>query len=57
MSGPQQPIQVAASRGQTITVTAASNGGLKGTPPQPFKGDRNKSHVFLVAFGIFKFAN
>jgi len=57
MSGPQQPIQVAASRGQTIMVTAASNGGLKGTSPQPFKGNRNKSHVFLVAFGIFKFAN
>jgi len=52
MSG-SQPIQVAASRGQTITVTAASNGGLKGTPPQPFEGDRNKSHAFLVAFGIF----
>ena len=50
--GPQ-PIQVAASGGQTITVTAASNGGLKGTPPQPFEGDRNKSHAFLVAFGIF----
>jgi len=56
MSG-SQPIQVAASGGQTITVTAASNGGLKGTPPQPFKGDRNKSHAFLVAFGIFRFAN
>jgi len=53
MSGPQQPTQVAASRGQTITVTAASNGGLKGTPPPPFEGDRNKSHAFLVAFGIF----
>jgi len=52
-----QPIQVAASRGQTITVAAASNGGLKGTPPQPFEGDRNKSHAFLVAFGIFRFAN
>jgi len=57
MSGPQQPIQVAASRGQTITVAAATNGGLKGTPPQPFEGDRNKSHAFLVAFGIFRFAN
>jgi len=56
MSGPQ-PIQVAASGGQTITVAAASNGGLKGTPPQPFEGDRNKSHAFLVAFGIFRFAN
>jgi len=57
MSGPPQPIQVAASRGQTIIVTAASNGGLKGTPPPPFEGDRNKSHTFLVAFGIFRFAN
>ena len=57
MSGPQQPTQVAASRGQTITVAAASNGGLKGTPPQPFKGDRNKSHAFLIAFGIFQFTN
>jgi len=57
MAGPQQPAQVATSRGQTIMVTAASNGGLKGTPPQPFKGDRNKSHAFLVVFGIFWFAN
>jgi len=57
MSGPQQPIQVAASRGQTITVAVASNGGLKGTPPPPFEGDRNKSHAFLVIFGIFRFAN
>jgi len=57
MSGPQQPIQVAASGGQTITVATALNRGLKGTPPQPFKGNRNKSHAFLVAFGIFKFAN
>jgi len=57
MSGPQQPTQVAASGGQTIMVATASNRGLKGTPPQPFEGDRNKSHAFLVAFGIFKFAN
>jgi len=57
MSGPPQPIQVAASGGQTIMVAIASNGGLKGTPPQPFEGDRNKSHTFLVTFGIFKFAN
>jgi len=57
MTGPQQPIQVAASGGQTIMVTAASNGGLKGTPPPPFEGDRNKSHAFLVTFGIFRFAN
>jgi len=56
MSGPQ-PIQVAASGGQTITVAATSNGGFKGTPPQPFEGDRNKSHAFLVAFGIFRFTN
>jgi len=57
MSGPQQPIQVATSGGQTITVATPSNGGLKGTPPPPFEGDRNKSHAFLVAFGIFQFAN
>jgi len=53
------PAQASVSQGrQTITVAAASNGGgLKGTPPQPFEGDRNKSHAFLVAFGIFWFAN
>jgi len=57
MSEAQQPIQVATSGGQTITVAAASNRGLKGTPPPPFEEDRNKSHVFLVAFDIFWFAN
>jgi len=53
------PVQASVSQGrQTITVAAALNGGgLKGTPPQPFKGDRNKSHAFLVTFGIFWFAN
>ena len=53
------PAQASVSQGrQTITVATASNGGgLKETPPQPFKGDRNKSHTFLVAFGIFWFAN
>ena len=44
--------------GQTITVAAAStNGGLKGTPPPMFDGDRDKSHKFLVDFHIYKFAN
>jgi len=44
--------------GQTITVTAApSNGGLKGTPPPHFSGDRDTSHNFLVNFGSFRFAN
>jgi len=43
--------------GQTITVAAASNGGLKGTPPPHFSGDRDTSHNFLVNFGIFRFAN
>ena len=54
-----QPAQASVSQGgQTITVATASNGGgLKGTPPQPFEGDRDKSHAFLVAFGIFQFAN
>jgi len=53
------PAQASVSQGgQTITVATASNGGgLEGTPPQPFKGDRKKSHAFLVAFGIFQFAN
>jgi len=43
--------------GQTITVAATSNGGLKGTPPPHFSGDRDTSHNFLVNFGIFRFAN
>jgi len=44
--------------GQTVTVAAMStNGGLKGTPPPHFSGDRDTSHNFLVNFGIFKFAN
>jgi len=44
--------------GQTITIAAAStNGGLKGTPPPHFSGDRDTSHNFLVNFGIFRFAN
>jgi len=44
--------------GQTVTVAAvSSNGGLKGTPPPYFSGDRDTSHNFLVNFGIFKFAN
>jgi len=44
--------------GQTVTVTAvSSNGGLKGTPPPYFSGDRDTSHNFLVNFGIFKFTN
>jgi len=44
--------------GQTITVAAAStNGGLKGTLPPHFSGDRDTSHNFLVNFGIFRFAN
>jgi len=53
------PAQAPISQGgQTITVAAALNrGGLKGTPSQPFEGDRNKSHAFLVAFGIFRFTN
>jgi len=44
--------------GQTVTVAAvSSNGGLKGTPPLRFSGDRDTSHNFLVEFGIFRFAN
>jgi len=49
-----QPAQASVSQsGQTITVTTTNGGGLKGTPPQPFEGDRDKSHAFLVTFGIF----
>ena len=44
--------------GQTITVAAtSSNGGLKGTPPPMFNGDREKSHKFIVDFRIYRFAN
>ena len=44
--------------GQTVTVAAVStNGGLKGTPPPHFSGDRDTSHNFLVNFSIFKFTN
>jgi len=44
--------------GQTVTVAAvSSNGGLKGTPPPYFSGDRDTSHNFLVNFGIFRFTN
>ena len=44
--------------GQTVTVAAIStNGGLKGTPPPHFSGDRDTSHNFLVNFGIFRFTN
>jgi len=43
--------------GQTITVAASTNGGLKGTPPTPFNGDRKKSHAFLIAFAIYHFTN
>jgi len=53
-----QPAQASVSQGrQTITVAASTNGGLKGTPPAPFDGDRKKSHAFLVAFTIYYFAN
>jgi len=48
---------IAATTGGTITVAAATNGGLKGTPPPHFDGDRDTSHNFLVNFGIFRFAN
>ena len=33
------------------------NGALKGNPPTPFDGTRNKSSGFLVAFNLFKAAN
>jgi len=53
-----EPAQASVSQGrQTITVTASTNGGLKGTPPAPFDGDRKKSHAFLVAFAIYHFTN
>jgi len=53
-----QPAQASVSQsGQTITVAASTNGGLKGTPPAPFDRDRKKSHAFLVAFAIYHFAN
>ena len=53
-----QPAQASVSQsGQTITVAASTNGGLKGTPPAPFDGDRKKSHAFLIAFNIYHFAN
>jgi len=48
---------IAATTGGTITVAASTNGGLKGTPPPHFDGDRDTSHNFLVNFGIFRFAN
>ena len=60
-AGGAAPVHVAAATGgtgQTITVAAAStNGGLKGTPPPMFDGDRDKSHKFLVDFHIYKFTN
>jgi len=38
-----QPAQASVSQsGQTITVAASTNGGLKRTPPTPFDGDRKK---------------
>ena len=53
-----QPAQASVSQsGQTITVAASTNGGLKGTPPTPFDRDRKKSHAFLVAFAIYHFSN
>jgi len=53
-----QPAQASVSQSrQTITVTASTNGGLKGTPPAPFDGDRKKSHAFLIAFAIYHFTN
>ena len=60
-AGGAAPAHVAAATsrtGQTITVAAAmTNGGLKGTPPPMFDGDRDKSHKFLVDFRIYKFTN
>jgi len=53
-----QPVQASVSQsGQTITVATSTNGGLKGTPPAPFDGDRKKSHAFLIAFAIYHFTN
>ena len=60
-AGGTAPAHVATATGgtgQTITVAAAStNGGLKGTPPPMFDGDRDKSHKFSVDFCIYKFTN
>jgi len=53
-----QPAQASVSQSrQTITVAASTDGGLKGTPPAPFDGDRKKSHAFLIAFTIYHFTN
>ena len=53
-----EPAQASVSQGgQTITVAASTNGGLKGTPPTLFDRDRKKSHAFLVAFAIYHFTN
>jgi len=53
-----QPAQASVSQsGQTITVATSTNGGLKGTPPAPFNGDRKKSHAVLITFAIYHFTN
>ena len=60
-AGEAAPIYVVAATGgtgQTITVAAtATNGRLKGTLPPIFNGNRDKSHNFIVNFGIYRFAN
>ena len=53
----QQPVQQQAQQPAQAAVAHVGNGAFKGSAPPVFKGERNKSTKFLIAFRIFCIAN